>query len=72
MRETISPICAIACSVVPVLDSIGTCVRMAELRAAQFAATGLKPSRVGFYGAQPDRALLDAARAFYGTPSALS
>jgi allantoin racemase len=57
---------------VPVLDSIGTCVRTAELRAAQYAATGLKPSRVGFYGAQPPRDLVDAARSFYGTPSALA
>lgn len=57
---------------VPVLDSLGTCVRVAELRAAQFRATGLKPSRVGFYGAQPERALLDAARSFYGTPGALA
>lgn len=56
---------------VPVLDSLGTCVRTAEMRAAQYAATGLRPSRVGFYGAQPPRPLLDAARAFYGTPAAL-
>jgi len=57
---------------VPVLDSLGTLVRMAELRAAQFRSTGLKPSRVGFYGAQPERGLLDAARSFYGTDKALS
>lgn len=57
---------------VPVLDSLGTVVRMAEVRAAQYAATGLRPSRVGFYGAQPPRELIDAARAFYGTPTALS
>lgn len=57
---------------VPVLDSLGTCVRMAELRAAQYRATGLKPPRVGFYGAQPERALVDAARDFYGTPDALA
>ena len=29
------------------------------------------PARVGFYGAQPPRALVDAARAFYGVPEAL-
>jgi allantoin racemase len=57
---------------VPVLDSLGTCVRMAEVRAAQYAASGLKPHRVGFYGAQPPRALLDAARDFYGTSKTLA
>ena len=57
---------------VPVLDSLGTCVRTAELRAAQFRATGLRPSRVGFYGAGPERVLVDAARAFYGVPEALA
>jgi len=56
---------------VPVLDSLGTCVRMAELSAAQHAATGLHPSRAGFYGAQPPRELVDAARKFYGTADAL-
>ncbi len=56
---------------VPVLDSLGTCVRMAELRAAQHAATGLHPARIGFYGAQPARQLVDAARSFYGVPEAL-
>jgi allantoin racemase len=56
---------------VPVLDSLGTCVRMAELRAAQYAATGLHPSRTGFYGAQPARPLVDAARSFYGVPESL-
>lgn len=57
---------------VPVLDSLGTCVRVAELRAAQFRATGLRPSRVGFFGAQPARPLLDAARSFYGVPESLA
>lgn len=52
---------------VPVLDSLGTCVRTAEMRAEQYAATGLRPARTGFYGAQPPRELVDAARAFYGT-----
>jgi allantoin racemase len=56
---------------VPVLDSLGTCVRVAELRASQHRATGLRPSRVGFFGAQPPRPLLDAARSFYGIPEAL-
>jgi allantoin racemase len=57
---------------VPVLDSLGTCVRVAELRAAQHRATGLHPARVGFYGAQPPRALVDAARDFYGVPKELA
>jgi Asp/Glu/hydantoin racemase len=57
---------------VPVLDSLGTCVRVAELRAAQHAATGLHPSRVGFHGSQPARAVVDAARAFYGFAEALA
>ncbi|MCD4526568.1 aspartate/glutamate racemase family protein [Nocardioides sp. cx-173] len=51
---------------VPVLDSLGTCVRVAELRAAQHRSSGLVPSRAGFHHAQPPRELVDAARAFYG------
>ncbi len=57
---------------VPVLDSLGTCIRVAELRASQHRDQGLFAARVGFYGAQPPRPLLDAAREFYGTPQALS
>ncbi|GAA0984319.1 hypothetical protein GCM10009555_057830 [Acrocarpospora macrocephala] len=57
---------------VPVLDSLGTCVRVAEVRAAQYRTQGLVASRVGFYGAQPPRRLLDAARQFYGVPTALT
>ncbi|WP_433234469.1 aspartate/glutamate racemase family protein [Actinomadura nitritigenes] len=57
---------------VPVLDSLGTCVRVAELRAAQYRATGLAPARTGFYGARPPRPLIDAARDFYGTRGTLS
>lgn len=57
---------------VPVLDSLGTCVRVAEQRAEQYAATGLRPSRVGFYGARPPRPLIDAARGFYGTDAAVA
>lgn len=56
---------------VPVLDSLGTCVRVAELRVAQHRACGLRPSRVGFFGAQPPRPLVDAARSFYGVPESL-
>ncbi|MFC4055911.1 aspartate/glutamate racemase family protein [Actinomadura syzygii] len=57
---------------VPVLDSLGTCVRVAELRAAQFRGTGLIPARRGFYGARPPRPLVDAARDFYGTNRTLT
>lgn len=56
---------------VPVLDSLGTCVRIAELRASQHRATGVRATRVGFFGASPPRDLVDAARAFYGIPQAL-
>jgi allantoin racemase len=57
---------------VPVLDSLGTCVRVAELRADQYRSQGLLPSRVGLYGAQPPRPLVDAARELYGIPGALT
>lgn len=57
---------------VPVLDSLGTCARVAELRAAQHQASGLRASRVGFYGARPERPLVDAARSFYGIPESLA
>ena len=57
---------------VPVLDSLGTCARVAELRGAQHRASGIRPSRVGFYGAQPPRDLVDAARSFYGVPESLA
>ena len=57
---------------VPVLDSLGTCIRTAEMRAAQYAGSGLRPHRSGFYGATPPRELVDAARAFYGTSAALA
>lgn len=56
---------------VPVLDSLGTCVRVALLRAEQHRAQGLVASRRGFFGEQPDRGLVDAARAFYGTSTSL-
>lgn len=52
----------------PVVDSLGTCVRVAELRAAQYRNQQLVPSRVGFYGAQPPRNVVDVVRDFYGIP----
>ncbi|WP_167043658.1 aspartate/glutamate racemase family protein [Salinibacterium sp. ZJ454] len=56
---------------VPVLDCLGTALSVAERRADQYRRTGLRPARVGFYGEQPPRALLDAARSWYGVTSAL-
>lgn len=50
---------------VPVLDSLGTCARVAELRARQYREQGLVASRQGFYLEQPPRAVVDAARDFY-------
>lgn len=47
---------------VPVLDSLGTCVRVAELR----ARASTLASRRGFHHARPARGLVAAARAFYG------
>lgn len=56
---------------VPVMDSLGTCLQVAELRARQYRTTGLVPSRVGFHGEKPPRELVDRARAFYGTATSL-
>jgi allantoin racemase len=52
---------------VPVLDSLGTCLNVAELRARQYRRTKLRPSRNGFYYTSPPRGLVDAARTWYGT-----
>lgn len=52
---------------VPVLDSLGTCIRVAELRARQHREQGLVASRHGFHLEQPPRELVDRARTFYGT-----
>lgn len=56
---------------VPVIDSLGTVLAVAELRAAQYRRSGLKPARSGFHYAQPPRPLLDAARQWYGISEAL-
>ena len=50
---------------IPVLDSLGTCLQVAEMRARQFRRGGLVASRRGFFAEQPPRDLVDAARAFY-------
>lgn len=52
---------------VPVIDSLGTCLKMAELRAEQYRRTGLHPARRGFYYARPPREALDHARSRYVT-----
>ena len=56
---------------VPVVDSIGTVLQVAELRARQYRTAGLVPSRHGFHHEQPPRELVDRARAFYGITDAL-
>ncbi len=56
---------------VPVLDSLGTLLQVAEMRARQYRTVGLRPSRQGFHHSQPPRELVDRAREFYGIPTAL-
>jgi hypothetical protein len=56
---------------VPVIDSLGTLLAVAELRATQYRRSGLKPARAGFHYAQPPRELVDAAREWYGVTGAL-
>jgi Asp/Glu/hydantoin racemase len=50
---------------VPVLDSLGTCLQVAEMRARQHRHGGLTASRRGFFAERPPRDLVDAARASY-------
>jgi len=50
---------------VPVIDSLGTCLALAEVRAAQYRRTQLRPARRGFYRAQPPVEAIDATRDFY-------
>ncbi|MFW5470186.1 aspartate/glutamate racemase family protein [Knoellia sp. CPCC 206435] len=56
---------------VPVVDSLGTLVQVAEMRARQYRSSGLVASRRGFHHQQPPRELVDRARDFYGVPAAL-
>lgn len=56
---------------VPVIDSLGSCLAMAELRARQAQRSGIRASGAGFYHARAERGLVDAARAFYGIPERL-
>jgi allantoin racemase len=50
---------------VPVIDSLGTCLQLAEVRGATYRRTGLAPARHGFYRAKPPAAAIAATRAFY-------
>jgi allantoin racemase len=50
---------------VPVVDSLGTLLQLAEARAATYRRTGLRPSRHGFYFAQPPARAISATREFY-------
>ena len=50
---------------VPVLDSLGTCLQVAELRARTYRRSGLHPARRGFYSAQPPAEAIEATREFY-------
>jgi allantoin racemase len=56
---------------VPVLDSIGSCLQVAELRVRQHQRSGLRPARAGFHYAQPPAELVSAARSFYGVDRTL-
>lgn len=50
---------------VPVIDTLGTLVQLAEVRGATFRRSGITPARTGFYFAQPPGEAISAARAFY-------
>lgn len=51
---------------VPVLDSLGSLLQLAELRARTHRRSGLRPARRGFFHARPPDAAVEATRAFYG------
>ena len=50
---------------VPVIDSLGTCLSIAEVRAAQFRRTGLTSAGHGFYFDTPPAEAIEATRDFY-------
>ncbi|OLT30279.1 hydantoin racemase [Actinomadura sp. CNU-125] len=50
---------------VPVIDSLGTALALAETRAVQYRRTGLHPPRTGLYFARPAPDMVAAARRFY-------
>ena len=50
---------------VPVIDSLGTLLQLAEVRAATHRRSGLRPGRSGFYYARPPAEAITATRDFY-------
>jgi len=50
---------------VPVIDSLGTLLSVAEMRAAQYRRSGLRPARTGFHYAQPPAEAIRQTRDFY-------
>ncbi len=50
---------------VPVVDSLGVLLQMAEIRAVAYRRTGIVSARSGFYHAQPPAEAIEATRAFY-------
>jgi allantoin racemase len=50
---------------VPVVDSLGTLLQTAELRARTYRRSGLRPARRGFYHAQPLAEAVASTRSFY-------
>lgn len=56
---------------VPVIDSLGSCLAISEVRVHQHQARDMRPARRGFHHGQPPRDLVDAARRWYGITAAL-
>lgn len=50
---------------VPVIDSLGALVQLAEIRGATYRRSGITPARRGFYYAQPPAEAIDYVRGFY-------
>jgi allantoin racemase len=50
---------------VPVIDSLGVLLAACENRVRMFRATGLKPSRRGFYFERPSAGAIEQVRSFY-------
>ena len=50
---------------VPVIDSLGAALQLAEVRAAAYRRSGITAARRGFYYAQPPAEAIDYVRGFY-------
>ena len=50
---------------VPVIDSVGTLVQMAEIRGATYRRSGMHPARRGFYFSKPPADAIRQTRTFY-------